>query len=43
MISSIEVSANNKPVIVVKLKGENRLLHPEEISSVALIKTKENG
>ncbi len=36
-------NGNNKPVIEVSYKGENKTFHPEEISSMVLIKMKETA
>jgi len=36
-------NGNNKPVIEVTYKGENKTFHPEEISSMVLIKMKETA
>ena len=40
---TVEAGADDKPVIVVKFKGENKRFHPEEISSMVLTKMKETA
>ncbi|CAD8103109.1 unnamed protein product [Paramecium sonneborni] len=37
----VEAGADDKPLIVVKFKGETKKFHPEEISSMVLTKMKE--
>jgi L1 cell adhesion molecule like protein len=37
----VESSAGDKPIIVVDYKGETKKFHPEEISSMVLVKMKE--
>lgn len=37
----VEGGAGDKPIIVVDYKGETKKFHPEEISSMVLIKMKE--
>jgi heat shock 70kDa protein 1/2/6/8 len=37
----VEAGPENKPLIVVKYKGETKKFHPEEISSMVLTKMKE--
>ena len=37
----VEGGHEDKPMIVVKFKGENKKFHPEEISSMVLVKMKE--
>jgi L1 cell adhesion molecule like protein len=37
----VEAGAGDKPLIVVEYKGENKKFHPEEISSMVLVKMKE--
>ena len=37
----VECGHEDKPMIVVKFKGENKKFHPEEISSMVLVKMKE--
>jgi len=39
----VEAGTDDKPVIVVKFKGENKKFHPEEISSMVLVKMKETA
>nr|CAI39095.1 Cytosol-type hsp70 [Paramecium tetraurelia] len=39
----VEAGADDKPIIVVKYKGENKKFHPEEISSMVLTKMKETA
>ena len=39
----VEAGVDGKPCIVVKFKGENKKFHPEEISSMVLIKMKETA
>jgi heat shock protein 1/8 len=39
----VESGVDGKPCIVVKFKGENKKFHPEEISSMVLIKMKETA
>jgi len=39
----VEAGPDDKPVIVVKYKGENKKFHPEEISSMVLTKMKETA
>lgn len=39
----VEAGTDNKPVIVVKHKGELKKFHPEEISSMVLTKMKETA
>jgi L1 cell adhesion molecule like protein len=39
----VESGAGDKPLIVVKYKGETKKFHPEEISSMVLIKMKETA
>jgi len=40
---TVEGGADDKPVIVVKFKGETKKFHPEEISSMVLVKMKETA
>ena len=40
---TVEAGADDKPVVVVKFKGENKRFHPEEISSMVLTKMKETA
>jgi len=40
---TVEAGADDKPVIVVKFKGETKKFHPEEISSMVLVKMKETA
>ena len=40
---TVEAGPDDKPVIVVKFKGENKKFHPEEISSMVLVKMKETA
>ena len=37
----VEAGAGDKPIIVVKVEGEDKKFHPEEISSMILLKCKE--
>ncbi len=37
----VEQGAGDKPIISVQLKGESKKFHPEEISSMVLVKMKE--
>jgi heat shock protein 1/8 len=37
----VEAGPDDKPKMVVKFKGETKKFHPEEISSMVLIKMKE--
>ena len=39
----VESGADDKPMIVVKYKGETKKFHPEEISSMVLTKMKETA
>lgn len=39
----VEAGNDNKPVIVVKFKGEQKRFYPEEISSMVLTKMKETA
>ena len=39
----VEAGQDNKPVIVVKFKGEQKKFYPEEISSMVLTKMKETA
>ncbi|CAD8155997.1 unnamed protein product [Paramecium octaurelia] len=39
----VEASVDDKPMIVVKYKGENKKFYPEEISSMVLTKIKKNA
>jgi L1 cell adhesion molecule like protein len=39
----IEAGSDDKPMIVVKYKGETKKFHPEEISSMVLTKMKETA
>jgi L1 cell adhesion molecule like protein len=39
----VEAGPDDKPVIVVKFKGETKKFHPEEISSMVLTKMKETA
>ncbi len=39
----VQAGADNKPVIVVKFKGESKKFYPEEISSMVLTKMKETA
>jgi len=39
----VEAGADDKPVIVVQFKGETKKFHPEEISSMVLVKMKETA
>lgn len=40
---TVEAGPDDKPVIVVKFKGETKKFHPEEISSMVLVKMKETA
>jgi len=40
---TVEAGPDDKPVIVVKFKGETKRFHPEEISSMVLTKMKETA
>jgi L1 cell adhesion molecule like protein len=37
----VEAGPNDKPMIIVQYKGETKKFHPEEISSMVLVKMKE--
>lgn len=39
----VEAGSDDKPMIVVKYKGDTKKFHPEEISSMVLIKMKETA
>lgn len=39
----VEAGPEDKPMIVVKYKGETKRFHPEEISSMVLVKMKETA
>jgi L1 cell adhesion molecule like protein len=39
----VEANADNKPLLVVKYKGEHKKFNPEEISAMVLIKMKETA
>jgi len=39
----VEAGPEDKPMIVVKYKGETKKFHPEEISSMVLVKMKETA
>jgi heat shock protein 1/8 len=39
----VECGADEKPLIVVKFKGQTKKFHPEEISSMVLVKMKETA
>lgn len=39
----VENGPNEKPLIVVKFKSETKKFHPEEISSMVLLKMKETA
>jgi len=39
----VEGGSNDKPMIVVDFKGETKKFHPEEISSMVLVKMKETA
>jgi L1 cell adhesion molecule like protein len=39
----VEAGPDDKPVIVVKYKGETKKFHPEEISSMVLTKMRETA
>jgi L1 cell adhesion molecule like protein len=39
----VEAGPDDKPVVVVKFKGEIKKFHPEEISSMVLTKMKETA
>lgn len=38
---TVEAGPDKKPLLVVKYKGETKKFHPEEISSMVLVKMKE--
>jgi L1 cell adhesion molecule like protein len=40
---TVEAGPDDKPVIVVKFKGETKKFHPEEISSMVLVKMRETA
>jgi len=39
----VEGGVNDKPMIIVDFKGETKKFHPEEISSMVLVKMKETA
>jgi heat shock protein 1/8 len=39
----LEPSADNKPMLVVKYKGEHKKFNPEEISAMVLVKMRETA